>query len=341
MAVELLVGTYDKGGGGGLTPLRHASGSWIAGEPVSTIRNASWALRSSRKDLWYFVDEQGGRVNVHAADDLRQLASVSTGGEAPCHLALDAAEEHLAVANYGSGSVTLFRLDDQGLPITPAAIHQNEGSGPNPDRQDGPHAHWVGFPDPGGPLHCVDLGADRILAFETRAPRDVGAARTVYAAPPGSGPRHLAFHPSAPVAWLVSELASTLTVLRRDEDGKLSALRIVSTLPDGFSGESLGGAIALNRSADRLYVSNRGHDSIAVFALDPSGMPSLLQHMPSGGASPRFMLLLEDERQMGVAHEEDGTVSCFGLESDGRLSPHPKMLTIPGSAFIARRNPIE
>jgi 6-phosphogluconolactonase len=338
MAAELLVGTYDKGGGGGLTPLRQKDGRWVVGEPVPAIRNASWAVRSRRNGLWYFVDEQGERINVHAGDDFRQLASVVSGGEAPCHLALDAAERHLAVANYGSGSVALIRLDDQGLPIEPAAVHQNDGSGPNPERQEGPHAHWVGFPDQGGPLYCVDLGADRILAFETRTSGDIGSPRVAYAAPPGSGPRHLAFHPSAPIAWLVSELASTLTVLRREEDGSLSALRIISTLPPGGSGESLGGAIALNHSATRLYVSNRGHDSIAVFALDPSGMPNLLQHMPSSGASPRFILLLKDERQMAVAHEEDGTVSVFNLLSDGRLSPDPQTLTVPGAAFLARRN---
>ncbi len=336
MTAELLVGTYDKGGGGGLTPLRRSPSGWIAGEPMSAIRNASWGVRSRQRRLWYFVDEQYGRLTVHAAEDFCQLASVASGGEAPCHLALDPLEEHLAVANYGSGSVALFRLNGQGLPLEPPRVHQNEGSGPHRERQEGPHAHWVGFADSGSRLYSVDLGADRIFALSMGSDPQRGQADVGYTAPPGSGPRHLAFHPSAPIAWLVSELASTLTVLRRDEGGAFSALHIMSTLPAGAAEKSLGGAIALNKAADRLYVSNRGHESIAVFALDESGIPTLLQHIASGGASPRHILLLESEEQLAVAHEEDGTVTIFQLENDGLLASGPQTLTVPGAAFLTR-----
>lgn len=250
-------------------------------------------------------------------------------------MALDADEGCLAVANYASGSVALFRLDERtGLPIEPPILRRNHGKGPVEGRQDGPHAHCACFGPDRRWLFQADLGTDEVLAYAVDAATgSLGERRVAFRAPAGSGPRHLVFHPVLPLALLVSELASTLTVLEVGE-GILSARRTVSTLPPGFSGESLGGHLSLNSAGDRVYVTNRGHDSIAIFAWDASGALELLQHAPSGGRSPRSFVLLEAERLLLLVNEEGGEISVFNVRDDGALSPVDAGLVVPGAAFL-------
>ena len=334
--IDLVVGTYTRLGGRGLIPLTFDSAvdRWTLGEPAA-ITNASFGVHSTRHRLYYFVEEADvGRVSSHAGPPLgwHRTARVPTEGAAPCHLALNPAQDRLAVANYESGSVGLFRLAGDGTPITPPALCQLIGSGPNRERQEHSHAHWVGFDGTGQRLHCVDLGGDRIIGFSLTND-DLSEPFVAYRAPSGTGPRHLAYRPGTPFALLISELASTLTVLRLAEDGTFAPLHTVSTLP-ADDPDSLGGAIAINRAGTCVYVTNRGHDSIAVFSLDGAEL-RLLQHVPSAGASPRHILLLEAAARLLVANEEGGTVAAFAIEADGRLTPHPQMIEIPGAVFLA------
>ncbi|MDX3901095.1 MAG: lactonase family protein [Sphingobium sp.] len=336
---RLYVGTYARNGGAGLHSLHHsAAGVWSVGDAYPGAPNASFGAYSVRHDLHYFVDEQAdGAVGAFRETEAgwRRLARLSTRGAEPCYVALDAAESCLAVANYASGSIAVFRVDDRtGLPVEPPALLQNRGAGPVEDRQDGPHAHCACFGPDRRWLFQVDLGTDEILTYAIDAATgSLGERRVAFRAPAGSGPRHLVFHPVLPLALLVSELASTLTVLEVG-DGILSARQMVSTLPPGFSGESLGGHLSLNSAADRVYVTNRGHDSIAIFAWDASGSLEPLQHAPSGGRSPRSFVLLEAERLLLLVNEEDGKISVFNVRYDGTLSPTDATLAIPGAAFL-------
>ena len=331
---RLHVGTYAQLHGRGLYPLREQADGWAVGDPFGDAANASFGEFSARFGLHYLVDEASHHVGIFRCRDgaWETIARIETNGAEPCHLALDEDESRLAIANYGSGSLTLFQLDPtNGLPIGPERMHRNGGSGPNEKRQDGPHAHWVGFRD--GWLYQADLGTDQVLAFRVDGERMLDEPEVAFAAPPGSGPRFIAFHPMRPIAYLVSELASSLIVLDVDEP-RLTARQALSTLPNGFSGESLGGHIILNRGADCLYVTNRGHDSIAVFALAEDGSPSLLQHVPSRGKSPRFLLLLEEEKRLFVANEEGGSVAVFSVGNDGKLTQDSPPIPIPGAVFL-------
>ena len=319
---RVLVGTYAGQGGPGLVPIVCAGGRWRMAAPLDHVRNASWSVAAPRHGLRYVVDEMANAVVVLGAD-WEEVGRLPAGGEAPCHLALSPDERCLAVANYASGSVTLITLSDDGMPIE-AMTWPGTGSGPNTERQDGPHAHWVAF-GAEDTLVRVDLGADRIVG-------GLGDAEwTLYAAPPGSGPRHLAIHPDRPLAYLVSELASTLTVLRTDTQ-PWTATTILSTLPNDAQADSLGGAIALDAAASRLFVTNRGHDSIATYAIEPDGTPRLLGHVSSGGRSPRFVRPLAD--QLLVAHEEEGGVTIFAFDDDGVPTGTPERLVIPGAVFL-------
>jgi 6-phosphogluconolactonase len=336
----IAAGTYRGGGGQGFHPLWPGEGAaWHVGSAYTPAPNASFSVYSARHGLHYIVDEDAvGRVGVHRhrAGGWETLASVETGGSAPCHVALNHAETLLAVANYMSGSVSLIRLDPRsGLPVGAAQTNANDGSGPNAERQEGPHAHWVGFSPDGRWLYQTDLGTDEVLAFTIDAAGRLEPPFVAYAAPPGSGPRHLVLHPHlAKRVYLVSEMASTLTMLDRADDGTFTNPVIRSTLPEGWRGHSIVAHVAINAARNRLYVSNRGHDSIAVFALDADGVPTLLEHVGTGGEYPRFFLLLEDRRVIVVAHEKSQTVTTLAIDADGRLSATGVDLAIPGVAYV-------
>lgn len=333
--VALHVGTYAKDGGRGLVPVELAPKGVASGQPFSGAANASFGVHSKRHALTYLVDEQDeGAITILGREGARwqSAARVPSRGEAPCYLALDAAEARLAVANYASGHVALFDLGADGMPRT-AGEFQSRGNGPVADRQDGPHAHCVRFSPDDAALYAVDLGADHVwrIALAANAMEDASLA---WQAPAGMGPRHLLFHPRAPLAALLSELSSELALLAIDGD-RLRPIGMQSTLPDGFTGKSLGGHLAMNGAGDRVYVSNRGHNSIGVFALDAAaGELTLLQHVESGGEHPRHFVLLEEEQLLIAVHEKDGRIESFAMGSDGTLDRLGRGITVPGACFV-------
>lgn len=327
---RVIAGGYAAQGAQGLYLLEHEPGRLMDAGIVAPACNVSAGVAGIDGERWFFVDEMTGTLLLYdSAQGWREIARVASGGREPCHLALDHAGRRLAVAHYGSGTTASFRLDANGVPSEAPALYQHHSHGPVADRQDGAHAHWVGF-DAHGRLYVTDLGTDQILLFED-GDKSLSVPRIAYVAPPGSGPRQIAFHPSLPIAYLVSELAVSLTVLDVAEDGTLSERCVTSTLPPGVErGETLGGAILLH--ADRVHVSNRGHDSIATFAIDDAGDVRLLAVHDSGGRSPRFLLI--DDGRLLVAHEEAGGVTMLPLDRDGVPCAVDGRVDVPGAAFL-------
>lgn len=331
--IQLIAGGYASAGALGLYPVVLDAGLLRAGPPVAPFVNVSAGVRVG--DWWIVVDEEAGCLRMlDPAGGWREVTALASGGDAPCHLAVDASGTRLAVANYGSGTTALFRLDGEGDALVLEATYQVSGSGPVADRQEGPHAHWAGFAADGR-LYVVDLGTDQVLAFDPRIDPTLAAPLVAHRAVPGAGPRQLAFHPHLPLAYLVHELDSTVTMLRREQDGRLVGLRTLSTLPAGGAADSLAGAVAIDAAGRRLHVTNRGHDSVATFALDTAGEPSLMGHAPSGGSSPRALLLLEAARMLLVAHEKSGGVTALTLDNDDAPQPTALRADVPGAAFIA------
>jgi 6-phosphogluconolactonase len=332
---NLFIGTYAKSGGHGLYPLAVAAdGALKVGECAAPARNASFGARSATHAIHYLVDEFAGRVSAWQwrDGDWRLLASVASGGAEPCYVALDDEQRRLAVANYGSGTLALFTLDAGGLPDGPPAAFQDRGTGPVEGRQEGPHMHCVRFGPDRRSLYAVDLGADHVLRFALDAGR-LDDCQIAYRAPPGSGPRHLLFHPEQPFALLASELASTLTLLAVD-GGRLEPLATCRTAPGEWNGENTAGHLEWPASG-RAYVTNRGHDSIALIEVDlDAATLTPAQHVPSGGKSPRHFVLLDSSRQLVVAHEKDGAVASFAIAGDGRLAPSGHRVTVPGACYL-------
>ncbi len=345
LAPRLIAGTYAREGGKGLYPITGQGDRWRVGTPVTGIADASFGIGGGPGGMWYLVREQAqGEVSAYATGWNRR-ATVSTGGADPCHLALDRPSACLAVANYSSGSVAFIQLDQRtGVPA-PATVFRHAdtgigarmGTGKDHDRQEAPHAHWVGFSPDRRWLHAVDLGADAIFAyrFDPQA-RSVAPPVVAWRAPAGAGPRHIARHPRQPLAYVVCELSNALYTLDARSDGHFVTRHSISTLPKGYTGASQAAHIAIDRAGRRLYVSNRGHDSIAVFALDAAGVPTLLQHIASGGHWPRVFALLDDERQLVVGNERSGTLVVFRVAGDGRLAATGETLSVPGVVFLGR-----
>ncbi len=336
-APGLIAGTYAREGGAGVVTLMPERGGWAAGAAQAAIRNASFGVRARRGGIRYLLDEQqSGMVGIYD-HSFRRLTQASTLGADPCHAALSPDGSMLAVANYSSGDVALWRLDPAtGLPRGDAQLTRHVGQGPDRDRQAGPHAHWVGFTADGGILHSVDLGADAVFAHRINPrTKTVTGTTTAYRAEPGSGPRHLVRHPRLPVAYLVAELANTVTTLSARADGSFAARSVASTLPKGFGGASAGAHIAINAAGTRLYVSNRGHDSIAVYTIARDGSLTLAQHAACGGHWPRFFLLVESRGEMLVANERSGNIGVLTVGRDGRLRGSDATVRMPGVVFLA------
>jgi 6-phosphogluconolactonase len=329
---RLIAGTYANEGGKGLYPIVDGH----VGRPVAGIINASYGVGGGPNGTVYLLREQAeGRVTGYAPDWTAR-GGASTGGADPCHVAIDHASACLAVANYSSGSVAFYRLDRRTGATGAAQLFQHRGHGPNTERQAGPHAHWVGFSPDRRWLHAVDLGADAIFAYRfDPVARTLAEPVLAWSAPAGAGPRHMVRHPTLPRAYLACELTPKLFVLDALPDGRFRDAGEHALLPEGTTGPSYAAHIAIDRAGRTLYVSNRGANSITVFALDARGEPRVVQHVPTGGDWPRFFLLREGRGEMLVANERSGTVVAFRVAPDGRLTSSGRSIAIPGVVFLA------
>ncbi len=346
--LHFYVGTYVSqsgvaAGGKGLYPLtfNRAHKTWTLGEADPIAQNASFGVYSPKHKLYYLLDEQSdGKVGIYARNDTawEKRRQLSSHGDSPCYASLDAREQILAMANYNTGDVVFYQLDKGGLPIEPAIIRQNSGKGPNADRQAGPHAHCVKFAPDQTMIYSVDLGTDQVLVYPfDAATSKVGEAKVALQAPPGVGPRHLAFHPNGRNAYVVCEMGNCILALERQPDGTLTLVQQISSLPADFTGHSQAAHLVLNAKGDRLYMSNRGHNSVGVFAIDPAtGQLSLLQFSPTLGDWPRFFLMLEAEKQLVVAHQNSGDLVAFSIGADGTLTPTGQKLEVPIPVFIGQ-----
>ena len=277
---------------------------------------------------------QGSVAVFKLADPLEFVAEASSGGNNPCHLAVDDGGTILAVANYSDGTTSTLLLDSDGIP-KPVFSKKIEGKGPNPGRQEGPHAHGVYFR--GKTLHVPDLGLDKVLTWsldaKTAKPEKEEPAN--WSSAPGAGPRHMAFSPDGRHAYIVNELDNTVTACTYDaKERALTTIHSVPTLPEGEPIRNTTAEIAVHPNGKFVYASNRGHDSIAVFARDAaSGKLTPVHIAPCGGKIPRHFAISPDGKWLLCAHQDTNTLAALPLDpASGKLG-EPK-------APVACPNPI-
>lgn len=349
--VQVYIGTYSQRGSEGMyaTRLDPATGRLDPPRVAAPAKNPSFLARHPSRPVLYAVNETGrhmgrpvGAVIAFAVDPatgaLSELNSEPTGGPVPCHLAVDASGAALVVANYVDGTVAVFPLKPDGRLEPVSQLLRHEGSGPNEQRQKGPHAHGVTFAPGNDFVFVPDLGIDRIVGYRfdaqrIRLVRHEPASRAVH---PGAGPRHFAFRPDGKTAYAVNELDATVTAFRWNPTaGELTPLATVPGLPKEFEGKNTAAEIAVHPSGRFLYISNRGHDSIAVFALDAEGRPEPVQHHPSGGSAPRNFSLDPSGRFLVVANQNSDNLVVFRINpASGCLSPAGAEIAVPAPVCV-------
>lgn len=340
-------GTYTRGPNQGIFASRLDLQTGALTPPVLAAETANpsfLALHPNHRFL-YAVGElnKAGAVNAFSIDPktglLTLLNQQSSGGNGPCHVAVDKTGQCLLVANYGGGSVSSFPIQPDGRLGPPASFIQHQGASVNPQRQKGPHAHSVGF-DPANRFAFVsDLGLDKILIYRLDpakaiiTPHDPNSAITK----PGAGPRHFAVHPGARHAYVINELDSTITTFDYDATrGVLKDIQTVSTLPADFTGPNTTAEIEIHPTGKFLYGSNRGHDSIAVFAIDAAtGKLTFVEHASTQGKTPRNFAIDPTGKFLLAANQASDSVVVLRIDPQtGRLAHPGHTLSVPSPVCV-------
>lgn len=313
---------------GKLTPLGVTEGienpSFLAVDP-------SGAFVYCANELHDYEGRATGAVSSfrldRASGELSFLNRQDSHGTDPCHVMADPSGRTLVVANYSSGSVASYPVAADGSLGKAACVIQHSGSSVNTARQAGPHAHEARIDPAGRFVYVPELGMDKVMIYALDALASqltANPAQATLDATPGAGPRHIVLHPNGRNAYVINELNSTITACAWDPaSGTLGALQSLSTLPAGFSGESTCAEVQIAPSGRFVYGSNRGDDSIAIFALDPeSGRMTPVGHQKSGGRTPRHFTFTPDGGFVLAAHQDSGNIVVFRADAEsGGLTP--------------------
>lgn len=281
------------------------------------------AIHPSGKYL-YAVGEGGGKdggpVVAFTLDtkngNLTKLNESSSGGSGPCHVSIHPSGSHAIVANYGGGSTCIIKVGPDGKLGERAAFFQHEGMGKEPSRQKAPHAH-CGFFDPSGKFALtVDLGLDKVKVYKLDGTALAPAPALDIATPPGSGPRHIAIAPDGKFAYVCGELDSTVNVIRLDlAGGKSEVIQSLTTLPAPTKGNSTAECI-LHPSGKFVYVSNRGHNSIAVFRVNDDRKLTAAGHITGDIKTPRNFNVEPSGKWMLIASQDGGKVGVYEVDAN-------------------------
>jgi 6-phosphogluconolactonase len=289
-----------------------------------------YSVHGARSEASSFtIDPASGKITL--------LNRQSTGGFNPVHLAFDKTGHHLAIANYTTDSVCVLPvLADGSLGAYATLTLVNGKLGPHKTQQVGMYPHDIPLDRQGRFFYVPCKGGDCVISYRLDARRGILVETSRVAARPCAGPRHIDFHPTKALAYVLNELDSTITTYRQDRaTGKLTPLQTVPATPYDFTDYSTTAEIVVDRKGRNVYISNRGHDSIGVFGIDPAaGTLSPRQWVPTKGSVPRFFSLSPDQRFLYVANQGGHSIVTYRVERDGKLSPSPVKVKVGSPACI-------
>lgn len=339
------IGTYSSGDEAGIHVYRldMATGALAHQSSIGGIDNPSFLDIAPNRRFLYAIgetsevgDRPGGAVAAFAIDQqsgaLTHINTESTIGTGPCHISIDREGQYALVANYGGGSVAILPIREDGSLGAATDFVQHEGSSVNPGRQGGPHAHSIMVSPNNKHALAPDLGIDKVLIYAIDHDKGTLVAQTPAEIAPGSGPRHLAFHPDGQRAYVINELSNTVTAFDYDADaGTLTTTQTISTLPDGYTEVSHTADVHVHPNGRFLYGSNRGHDSIAVYAIDQdTGQLALVEIALTGGANPRNFGLDPTGTYLVVGNHSTNDIFTFRIDPDtGKLTPTGHKAEVP------------
>jgi 6-phosphogluconolactonase len=348
----LYVGTYTTGKSEGIYLYRFdlSSGELKHVATTSHVVNPSFLALSPNRRCLYAVNEvqefagkKSGAVSAFAANqrtgELRLLNQQPSLGADPCYVDVDAGNRFVLIANYTGGNVAAFPIEHDGSLGQSTDFKQYLGSSANHERQEGPHAHCIVLDPANRFAYSCDLGTDKIMIFrfDARNGKLLPNEQPWVQVKPGTGPRHLAFHPSGKYVFVLNELHSTVTVFARDpEKGSLKELQTLTTLPQDFTGTNTSADIHVSPDCRFLYCSNRGHDSIAIFQIDPrNGTLTSVGNESTRGMTPRNFAIDPSGAFLLAANQKSDNIVVFRIEHlTGRLSPTGHTVEVPSPVCL-------
>jgi 6-phosphogluconolactonase len=323
-----------------------ASGKMSAAEVAGNTKDPSWVVVHPSGKFLYSVNEMGkaSTVSAFAIDSkngkltlLNQLPSL---GEDPCYLSFDRTRNFLFVANYTSGAVAAFPILTDGKLGEHTGLQQDSGTlGPNKERQDGPHAHFIAPSEQNRFVYVADLGLDRVLIYKFDSGKGalVQLGTKAFAElKPGTGPRHIAFSGDGKFMYVVGEMESTVTVFAKENQASFRAIQTERMLPSGFSGRNDAAEIEIHPNGKFLYASNRGHDSIVVYAIDRrSGMLNQVADVPTGGKEPRHFAIDPSGHFLLAENQLSDSIVEFRIDAaTGKLTATGETLSVPSPVCV-------
>ncbi|MEM1223935.1 MAG: lactonase family protein [Verrucomicrobiota bacterium] len=323
-----------------------STGTRSAPKLAAELENPSFLAAHPELPLLFAVlevedfDSTGGAVAAfkinHVTGELTHLNTQKSGGAHPCHISIDHSGQVALVTNYSTGTVSNFQIQEDGSLTEAVSVVQHSGSSVHPKRQLGPHAHSI-YPGPANKsIYAIDLGTDEIIQYALDSTGQLEETATTKLSP-GTGPRHMAFHPKGKFAYSINELVNTISTYSiTPETGKLTYVDSISTLPADFSGRNSTAEVVIHPSGKFLYGSNRGHDSIAVFQIDPAdGRLDPVQKFEIEGKIPRNFDLDLSGRFLLVAGQRSSTVEILKInEMDGTLTAVGDPISLPTPVCI-------
>jgi 6-phosphogluconolactonase len=275
---------------------------------------------------------------VGRTGELRLLNRQSAEGTAACYLDVDKTGKVVVVANYASGSVAALPVKADGSLGEPASYIRHKGSSVNPQRQTGPHAHCIVVSPDNKFAYAADLGTDQVLCYKLDpATAKLTPNQPPFAnSPPGSGPRHLTFHPNEKRVYVINELRNSVTAFDYDAgSGTLTEKQTISTLPGDFEGTSYCADVKVTPDGRYLYGTNRGHDSIAAYKIGDDGKLSLVAIEPSRGKGPQNLAVTPDGRWLLCANMPGNNIAVFRIDAKtGKLTPAGEPVEQPSPSCI-------
>ena len=342
----VFIGTYTGGESKGIYVLKLdlTTGKLQQESVVESVNPSFVAVHPSGKHVYAvneigsFQGNQAGAVSAFAFDDsngkLSLINQQSSGGPGPCHLVVDATGRHVLAANYGGGSVVSLPIGDKGKLGPATSFIQHSGSSVNPQRQAGPHGHSINVDHGNRFAVAADLGLDQMLiySFDAKTGKLSPANSPFTRVAPGGGPRHFAFHPNGRHAYVINELLLTVTAFAWDaERGLLNEIQTISTLPKGTEPQGSTAEVQVHPSGRFVYGSNRGHDSIVVYAVDKiTGRLTWVENESTGGKTPRNFGVDPTGRFVLVANQASDSIVVFRIDQkSGALTPAGQSIEIP------------
>jgi 6-phosphogluconolactonase len=345
------VGTYTDHGSKGIYAYRFDSAtgeSTSLGLAAESTAPSFLAIAPNGQFLYavneisQFNGQPTGAVSAFAIQPktakLTLLNQVPSRGEGPAHIALDRSGKYALVSNYDRGSIAVFPLLQDGRLGEATASVQHKGSSVNKERQEGPHAHAAAFSPDNRFVIVADLGLDQLLVYRFDAARGtLGSDPQIVRAVPGAGPRHLAFDAAGRHLYVINEMQSIVVAYGYDAaNGRPSELQIVSALPKGFPRTSEAAEIEIHSSGKFLFASNRGDDSIAVFAINPKdGTLEPVEIDATGGKTPRNFVLDPTGIWLLAANQDSDNIVVFRVDpSTGHLTQSGPELHVPSPVCV-------